>query len=109
MLQLDIFIDAEGMLSDVDPKKIIQLKTPLRMGALKGGMQSGKHAICFGFTLPNGQVVFAETSMKLFHQAAKMYAAKFGWQDDNTIQVTAFIDGQNRDSDGGSTKSKARD
>lgn len=92
MPQLDIFLDAEGMLEGVDPQKVIELETPLKIGGLSGGMTSGKPSVSFGFTLPDGKVVFAQTSMKLFHVAAKAFATRYGWQDDSSV----ITDGINR-------------
>lgn len=110
MVELRIFLNAESMLEEEYKAKreFIDLKTPLKIGALEGGMKSGKHSISFGFTLPDGRVVFAETSMKLFHTAAKLFAQKFGWQDDGSISFLAIVDGQNRGPHGGSTEPKAR-
>jgi hypothetical protein len=85
MPALSIFLDANGMLNDIPEKKIIHITEPIKVGALLAGMSSGKASIAFGITLPNGQVVLAETSMRLFHIAAKAFAVRYGWQDDETI------------------------
>ena len=92
MPQLDIFLNAEGMLEGADPDKIVQLKSPLKIGGLSGGMTSGKPSVSFGFTMPDGTVVFAETSMRLFHMAAKAFAARYGWQDGDELPIVDGVD-----------------
>jgi len=92
MPQLDIFLDAEGMLEGVNPANVIELTTPLKIGGLPGGMTSGKPSVSFGFTLPDGRTVFAQTSMRLFHVAAKAFATRYGWQDTDY----EVVDGVNR-------------
>lgn len=93
-MELKIYLDAEGMLDGCDPDKLIQLETPLKIGGLEGGMVSGKPSVSFGFTMPDGTTVFAQTSMRLFHSAAKAFAARYGWQDrDDDYTV---VDGVNR-------------
>ena len=80
---LSIYLDGEGMLRGVDVNKIVQLDSPIKIGALTKGMSSGRPSISFAFELPDGRTVFAQTSMRLFHIAAKAFAAKYGWQDDD--------------------------
>lgn len=92
-MQLSIFMDADGMLEGTNQDEIIQLEGTLKVGALEHGMQSGKPAICFGFTLPDGRTVLAQTSMRLFHATAKAFAARFGWQDEVDYAV---VDGVER-------------
>jgi hypothetical protein len=77
---LKILMNAEGMNKELDPEKIIHLKTPITVGALEGGMESGKPSIAFMFDLPDGRTVIAETSLQLFVTAARAFTAKFGDQ-----------------------------
>ena len=94
-MELEIFLSAEGMLEGVKQEELIELKTPLKIGGLPGGMVSGKPSVSFGFTLPDGKVVFAQTSMRLFHVAAKAFAQRYGWQD----AEYEVVDGSNRKGD----------
>ena len=53
--------------------------TPIEMGGLRGGMTSGKPSVAFCFTLPDGSVVLAETSLALLQAA--------------TVALTAALEG----------------
>lgn len=53
-------------------------ETPIHVGVLDGGMVSGKPSIAFGFVLPDGHWVFAQTSMALFLTAADAFRARYG-------------------------------
>jgi len=75
---LRILMDADGMADTKDPDKLIMLDTPITVGFLKGGMESGKASVAFMFDLPDGKTVIAQTSMDLFLTAARAYCAKFG-------------------------------
>ena len=50
----------------------------IEVGTLRGGMQSGKDSAAFCFTLPDGKVVVAETSVELILALAR---AIIGWQE----------------------------
>lgn len=84
MQQLDVeFDDADGMLSGwppTDRSKIIHLGNgagPMRVGVLSAGMTSGLPSVMIRHDLPDGQVVLAETSARLFCAAAKMIMARY--------------------------------
>ena len=81
MIALDIFLNAEGMLKGVDPSIIIEAKKDISVGVLESGMQSGKPSVSFSFELPDGRVVFAETSYALFMACARAFAARYGWPE----------------------------
>lgn len=53
-------------------------ETPIEIGTLRHGMESGADSVAMCFTLPDGRIVMAETSAALFLQAARMITA---WQD----------------------------
>lgn len=61
-----------------DPKLIHLANTELVVSGLKDGMASGSPSIMFGFKLPDGKIVIAETSWKLFAAAYAAFAGKFG-------------------------------
>ena len=52
------------------------------VAALDGGMTSGRPSVMLRFGLPDGRTVLAETSMRLFLTAARAFAARYGWQND---------------------------
>ncbi len=82
MLQMTVLLDGTGALDGHPPEKTIHVRETIVVAALDNGMESGKPSIAFIITLPDGQKVLAETSMSLFHLAAKIFAARFGWQDE---------------------------
>jgi hypothetical protein len=79
---MHILLDGEGALRDIEPDKIIHTTEPWTVLALAGGMESKKPSVAFVIALPDGHVVLAETSMRLFHVAAKAFAARYGWLGD---------------------------
>ena len=81
MIALSIFLNAEGMMKGIDPAKVIEAKKDISVGVLDAGMQSGKPSVAFSFELPDGQVVFAETSYALFMACASAFAARYGWPE----------------------------
>jgi hypothetical protein len=50
----------------------------IEIGGLEAGMASGRPSLAFCFTLPDGRVVLAETSLVLFLAAADAFRARFG-------------------------------
>lgn len=51
------------------------------MSGLRNGMSSGAPSVCFRLDLPDGKVVLAETSWRLFELAYKAFLGKFGPAD----------------------------
>lgn len=82
MIALHIFMDAEGMMQGVDRSKIVEAEKDISIGVLSAGMKSGQPSVSFSFELPDGSVVFAETSYALFMACAKAFAARYGWPND---------------------------
>lgn len=86
MLALKIILEGDGCWPDLkgNEERIIHLKDAgeIEVAALGGGMTSGRPSVAIRLDLPDGRVVFAETSMRLFLAAARAFAAKYGWQDD---------------------------
>ena len=78
MLALVIKLDGDGMLEGTPKEEIVHVTGPITIGALTGGMQSGAPSVAIAIRLPDGRVVLAETSMKLFFGAARAFRAKFG-------------------------------
>ena len=51
---------------------------PIQIGALQGGMTSGKPSVAIRIDLPDGKVVVAETSWALFDAAHSALRGRFG-------------------------------
>lgn len=85
MPALHIHLDGEGAWPDLAGRDdVIHLADAARfeMGGLAGGMQSGAASVAFRLDLPDGRVVVAETSWRLFAMAFHAFAARFGAQPD---------------------------
>ncbi len=70
--------DLEGK---IDTPQVIHLGNdapPIGVSALEGGLQSGGVSVCLRIDLPDGRIVLAETSLKLFLLAADALRARFG-------------------------------
>ena len=57
------------------------------ISGLEHGMQSGAPSMMFGFVLPDGRAVLAETSWKLFAAAFQAFAGKFGTHDVSGVEL----------------------
>lgn len=90
---LDVRLDGDGALSDLvgattdeevaamrEAGTIIDLGTEgnIILSGFKDGMTSGAPSIVMGFKLPDGKVVIAQTSWRLFATAFHALAGKFG-------------------------------
>ncbi len=51
---------------------------PIQIGALEGGMRGGAPSVAIRFDLPDGRIVVAETSLKLFQMANAALLGRFG-------------------------------
>lgn len=83
MPSLRIVLDPErdGLgLGVSDPKDIVHLAADAEIvvSGLPDGMVGGRPSMMFGFKLPDGRVVIAETSWRLFAAAYKAFAGQFG-------------------------------
>jgi hypothetical protein len=74
---LIIQLNAEGLLEGVDPDSVVHVTTPLTVAPLAGGMASGSPSVMITCVLPDGRTLVAETSLKLFLQAAKIFNDRF--------------------------------
>lgn len=75
---IKILLEGDGVWSDLVDKDVITLKDDWQMSALPGGMASGAPSIAIRLDLPDGQVIIAETSLKLLLTAADVFKAKYG-------------------------------
>lgn len=84
MIALDLRLAGDGAWPELRDKlqrgDVIHLaeESVLGISALAGGMTSGATSIMFKFELPDGRVVMAETSLKLFLAAAAALRARYG-------------------------------
>lgn len=84
MPSLRVMMDVEttgfDVLKGVDPDDVIHLEEGARIevGALAGGMVSGKPSVAFAFRLPDGKVVVAETSLALLLSTGDALKARYG-------------------------------
>lgn len=66
---------------ELDRDRIIHVgegAPPIGVAVLEGGMASGAPSVALRVDLPDGKVVVAETSLKLFLAAADALKARFG-------------------------------
>ncbi len=81
MSSLDIHIEGDGVWGDLlerNKEDIIHITEHMAVAALSSGMTSGRPSVAIRFDLPDGKVVIAETSMRLFLGAADMFRARYG-------------------------------
>jgi hypothetical protein len=74
---MTIHLEGDGVWPEMAKKTILHVQD-FDVAALDGGMQSGAPSIAIKIDLPTGQVVFAETSLKLFLTAADAFKARYG-------------------------------
>lgn len=80
MPQLDVLFDGDGCWPDLMDKPFTHLGNdakPIQVALLDGGMGSGHPSVSIRLDLPDGEVVVAETSLRLFVLAGRMFAAKY--------------------------------
>ncbi len=51
---------------------------PIQIGALQGGMVGGRPSVAIRIDLPDGRIVVAETSLRLFQMANAALLGRFG-------------------------------
>jgi hypothetical protein len=84
MPTFDIKLDGDGVWPELGEKarqgKLIHLGNDavIGLGALAGGMSSGRASVAFRFDLPDGGVVLAETSLRALYTATKAIVIRHG-------------------------------
>lgn len=89
MSTLIIKLDGDEAWPDLQDKEIIHLGNgapPIQVAVLEGGMKSGRPSVAFRIDLPDGKVVIAETTARLFCAAARAIMAKYPNLFDDTPQ-----------------------
>ncbi len=82
MLTMTINLNGDGCWPDLVDKEVIHLANdapPIQVAALEAGMVKGHPSVSFRFDLPDGQVLIAETSARLFVIAARAIEGR--WPD----------------------------
>lgn len=82
MLAIDLHLHGDNAYPDLAgrPEAVIHLGNdapPIGITALAGGMMSGNASVMLRIDLPDGRVVLAETSLRLFLGAADMLRARY--------------------------------
>lgn len=78
MIPLTIILDGDNAWPDLDRKQIITPSDGVRLAVLDKGMNSGRPSVTIRLDLPGQrQVVVAETSARLFCQAARIIMARY--------------------------------
>jgi len=79
---LKVIAEGDGVWPDLANRMddVIHLKDDdvIQVSGLSAGMTSGRPSVAFRFDLPDGQVVIAETSVRLFLAAAEILRARYG-------------------------------
>jgi hypothetical protein len=78
MPELHIILEGDGAFRDWQNREQHHTLLPMRVSALEAGMESGDPSIMIGIELENGEVVMAETSLRLFLTAADAFRARYG-------------------------------
>ena len=81
MLQFHVILNGDGAWPDLEViaalGKLIEYQSDISVAVLEGGMESGKPSVSFRFDLPDGRVLIAQTSLRLFLQVADILSAKY--------------------------------
>lgn len=80
MIGMSIILDGDNAWPDLKDKPPIHLGNgapPLQVAVLKGGMTSGRPSIAIRADLPDGRVLVAETTARLFVSAARAIEARY--------------------------------
>jgi hypothetical protein len=71
---------------DFDPNTVIRLDKVTMIG-MPEGTRAGRASVMFRFDLPDGQIVFAETTLRLLLTAAQALASRYpGAAESVTVQ-----------------------
>ena len=82
MLSITMIFDGDGCWPDLKDKigEVIHLSNgapPLQVALLDKGMASGRPSVTLRLDLPDGRIVLAETSLRLFALAGRQFAANY--------------------------------
>lgn len=79
MIAMKIILEGDGCWPDLaDNPNLIEVKDGnMEVALLDKGMASGRPSVAFRIDLPDGKIVFAQTTARLFCMAAKAFMAKY--------------------------------
>lgn len=81
MPTMSIILDGDGAWPDLKEKigteQVIEAEVNA-VAALNQGMQTGLPSVCLRINLPDGRVVLAQTSMRLWNAATRAFIGRFG-------------------------------
>ena len=83
---LDVIVEGDNCWPDLLDKEVLYLGAEARIGlaALAGGMASGRPSVSIRINLPDGRVVWAQTSLRLLQVAVGAFTARYG---DQTLEL----------------------
>ena len=79
MIAMSLFLDGDGCWSDA-PDTVVHLgdgAPPIEVAVLAGGLRSGRPSVALRLALPDGTIVIAETTARLFCTAASAILARY--------------------------------
>ena len=80
MIQMVIKLTGDGAWPDLAEKDVIHLANgapPIRVCVIDAGLVSGRPSVALRLDLPDGRVVVAETTARLFVSAGRAIAARY--------------------------------
>lgn len=80
MISMNIILDGDRAWPDLNSKEVIHLgqgAPPISVAVLEMGLASGRPSVAIRIDLPDGRVVVAETTARLFCGAANAIMARY--------------------------------
>lgn len=77
MIHAKIVLNGDGQFPELVGKTVHKGEI-VAFTALPEGMESGRASVALVIQQKNGEMVFAETSLRMFHAAARAFAARYG-------------------------------
>ncbi len=80
MIAMNIILDGDNAWPDLRDKDVIHLANgapPIQVAILNAGMRSGRPSVAIRIDLPDGRVVVAETTARLFAMAGRAIQVKY--------------------------------
>lgn len=80
MIGMTVILEGDGAFQDLQGREVVHLANgapPIAVAVLDGGMASGRPSVALRIDLPDGRVVVAETSARLFVTAARAISARY--------------------------------
>lgn len=85
MIQMNVLLEGDKCWPDLEQKaidnKVIHLDgndlPPIQVGVIEGGLASGRPSLTLRIDLPDGKVILAETTARLFCTSARIIMAKY--------------------------------